>query len=370
MSGADVSTLKEPIGTGMAFGWLAAAILVTMAGALLAVRIGWWWIPGAAAVVVSQTAISTSWNDAKAGTVANVILAVAVLHGYLSHGPTSTRAEFRRLVRQTTADLVPLDGAECRVVTEDDLAHLPTPVAQYVKASGAVGRAHVEGFRAQIHGRIRGGPDEAWMQWVGEQVNTFGPPPSRVFFMDATMHGLPADVLHCYIGPTATVRVKAASAVAVVDAAGPEADQAETVTLLNDFCILVPAALVDVPIIWQAIDTHRTRATYTNAGHTVCADLTFDDDHQLIDFVSDDRYRASADGKAFPRQRWSTPVSGYRDIRGCHIAFGRGRWHPTDQPPFDYIEFFLDDITYLCRADATVASELSISESSRYSQTA
>lgn len=105
-------------------------------------------------------------------------------------------------------------------------------------------------------------------------------------------------------------------------------------------------------------------------GHTVCADLTFDDDHQLIDFVSDDRYRASADGKAFTRQRWSTPVSGYRDIRGCHIAFGRGRWHPTDQPPFDYIEFFLDDITYLRRAEATVASELSISESSRYSQTA
>src|SRR6185436_1132726 len=150
------------------------------------------------------------------------------------------------------------------VVTEADLMALPGPVAAYVRQSGAVGRSRVTNFRAGIHGRIRGGPGKPWMTFTGAQVNTYGSEPSRLFFMDATMFGLPVDVLHVFVGRSATMRVKACSLISMVNAAGPEMDKAETVTMFNDLCVLAPAALVDAPVNWESIDRHRVRGAFTN----------------------------------------------------------------------------------------------------------
>jgi uncharacterized membrane protein YphA (DoxX/SURF4 family) len=352
---AEVTELTEPISRSMGVAWLVAAIVVIAAGVMVLAGTRGWWIAAAVAALVSQAVIFTSWTDARAGTLANVLLLCAAVYGFAAHGPTSFRATFRRLADETVAAARSADERAGALVTEDDLAHLPSPVAAFVRTAGAVGQPHVVGFRAVISGRIRSGPDQPWMLWTGAQVNTFGPEPSRVFFMDATMKGIPTDVLHAYVGPTATMRVRVASLLPIVDARGPEMDQAETVTLLNDMCVLAPAALVDAPIDWTAIDDHHARASFTNAGHTVSAVLTFNDDHELIDFVSDDRFRfsSSADGRRFTPQRWSTPITDYRSFGGRRIGrSGRGRWHPTDAPGFDYLEFRVDEITYFESSDA------------------
>lgn len=91
---AEVTALPEPISTTMGIAWLTAAVLVLAAGGLLAVRALWWWVAGAVGVVVSQAVIVTSWRDAKAGTVANVVLLVAAGCTFASQGPTSYRAEY------------------------------------------------------------------------------------------------------------------------------------------------------------------------------------------------------------------------------------------------------------------------------------
>ena len=343
---ADVTALSEPITPGIGLVWLAAGILTVGAGVLLAVGIRWWWIVGAVALVLSQAVIISSWSDAKAGTIANVVLLAAVIFGYASQGPTSYRAQFHRLVGAALADSA---GATTgAVVTESDLAHLPDSVARYVRQSGAVGLPRVRNFRARAHGRIRGGADKPWMSFVAEQVNTYGPAPSRLFFMDATMVGLPVDVLHAYVGPSATMRVKVCSLVPMVNAAGPEMDRAETVTVFNDLCVLTPAALVDAPISWQVLDERHVRGSFTNGAQTVTAELTFNDADELVDFVSDDRTRASADGKSFTPQRWSTPIGGYRLFGDRRIgADGQARWHPVENDSgYCYLEFFVDSIAY------------------------
>ncbi len=278
-----------------------------------------------------------------------MLLLLAAAYGFRAHGPASFSAEFRRLTRRTLESTArTAAGTGGLVVAESDLACLPAPVADYVRAAGAVGRPRVTGFRADISGRIRGGADQPWMPWTGHQVNTFGADPSRVLLMDATMKGLPVDVLHAYVGPHASMRVRVASLAPLVDAHGADMDQAETVTLLNDLCVLAPAALVDAPVEWTAVDDHHARAAFTNAGHTASAVLTFDDAHELIDFVSDDRLRSSADGRTFIRQRWSTPIAGYRSFGGRRLgAVGAGRWHPDGEAAFDYLEFHTDGIAYL-----------------------
>jgi hypothetical protein len=225
---------------------------------------------------------------------------------------------------------------------------LPQAVATYVRRSGAIGQPRVHSFYAHIRGRIRSAPDAPWMAFTGEQFNTYGASPQRFFLLDATMAGLPVDVLHVFTDFSATMRAKACSLVPIVDAAGPDMDRGESVTLFNDLCILAPAALVDAPVQWHELDDHRVRGTYTGGAVPVTADLVFDDDGDLVDFVSHDRLRASRDGRSFTPLPWSTPVGNYRTLGQRRVAtVGEGRWTaPPPEGEFAYLEFHLDDITY------------------------
>jgi hypothetical protein len=337
-----VTPLRQPISSAMGMAWLAAAVSLVIAGVMLARAARGWWIVSAAAAAISQAVILSSWTDAKAGTAVDVILLVAAGYGLAAHGPKSYRAEYRHRV---AALAQPVNAA---AISDADLAVLPAAVAAYVRRCGAVGEARVVNFRARIHGRIRAGASKPWMSFTGAQVNTYGSTPSRLFLMDATMFGLPLDVLHVFVGPSATMRVRLCSLLPMVNATGPAMDRGETVTVFNDLCVLAPAALIDAPITWQALDPHRVRAEFTNGAHTVSAELVFNDEHELIDFVSDDRSRASTDGRHFTPQRWSTPLSAYRVIGARRIAtYGEAHWHaPDPEGEFSYLEFHVDEIVY------------------------
>jgi hypothetical protein len=340
---AAATQLTQPISTTVGLAWLAAAALLVLAGAMLIRKARGWWLMAAAAAGLSQAVILTSWSDAEVGTVVNLVLLVATGYGFAARGPRSFRAEYRRRVAVALAG-----SPHPPVVTEADLAALPKAVAAYVRRSGAVGESRVINFRARIHGRIRADASKPWMRFTGEQVNTFGPAPSRLFLLDATMFGLPVDVLHVLVDRSATMRVSLCSLLPMVNAAGPEMDRGETVTLFNDLCVLAPAALIDAPVTWRSIDAHRVHAEFTNGVNTVSAELVFNEIDELIDFVSADRSRASADGRRFTPQRWSTPVGAYRTIGARRVAtHGEGRWHaPEPEGEFSYVELDVDDVTY------------------------
>jgi hypothetical protein len=342
---AAVDQLKEPIGVWGGLLWLVAATLVLASAVLIALGApAWWWVVAVCAAAVSQVAIVSSWSDARVGTVVNVVLMLAAGYGFASLGPTSFHAQWRDQVAQALADVDPAPA----VVTEKDLADLPTPLAAYVRHSGAVGKPRVVSFYADFHGRIRAGPDQAWMPFTGKQVNTYGPRPQRAFIMDATRSGLPVTVLHLFADTTATMRAKVLSLFTVVDASGPEMDRGETVTVFNDLVILAPGAIVGAPVDWSAVDARHVRGDFTDGAQTVSAVLTFDAEHDLVDFVSQDRLRASADGKSFTPQRWSTPLTGHRVTDGRRVfTVGEGVWHPPQpEEPFTYLKFHLDAISY------------------------
>ena len=342
---AQVAQLTHPVGAAAGSLWLIAALTVLACAAFLAAGAGtWWWALALFAAAVSQAAVVTSWDDARAGTIVNVVLVIAAMFGYASAGPTSFHAQW---AEQATAAIVDVDPTP-PLVTEADLATLPQPLAAYVRRCGAVGRPRVTSLLATFHGRIRSGPDQAWMPFTGGQVNTYGPRPQRAFIMDATRFGLPVTVLHQFADARATMRVKLLSAVTLVDAAGPQMDRGETVTVFNDLVVLAPGAIVGAPVRWTTIDTEHVHGVFTNGTQTVSAVLTFDAQHDLVNFRSEDRMRASADGKSFTAQTWSTPLT-HSDVAGGQQGqvVGQGQWDaPPPQGLFTYVEYNVDSIAY------------------------
>jgi hypothetical protein len=339
----ELPQLTQPVSRGMGIVWLAGAFLcLSSVVALFAWPRGWWAI-GALALAVSQVVIVSAWGDAKFGTVANVVLLVGVTYGYLTQGPSSFRAEFERDAKAGMAR--PLSAP---LVTEADLARLPDPVQRYLRATGMVGQPRIRNCRFRFRGRIRSGPDATWMPFLADQ-QSFADEPTRLFLMHATLLGVPVQAFHRLTGGHATMRVKAAGAITIVNASGPDMDRAEAVTLFNDMCLLAPGTLLEPGIVWEAADAHTAKARFTNGAQTISAMLFFDGEGLLCNFISDDRLRSAPDAKTFVPQRFSTPVSEYRRFGAYRLAArAEARWHPPEGE-FAYGEFDVLEVVYNVR---------------------
>ncbi len=149
------------------------------------------------------------------------------------------------------------------VLTEHELSGLPAPVQRFVRASGAVGRPRPQNVRVEFDAKMWRKPGQAPMEATSVQYNFFGRP-ARLFLMRARMFGLPVRALHLYRHEQATFRVRVASLVNIVNQQGEQISAAETVTVLNDLCVMAPGALVDPRLSWRPIDDRNAVVTFSN----------------------------------------------------------------------------------------------------------
>lgn len=334
----SLATLQalQPITRPMGLLWLAAALLFLAAALMLYTLPRWWWLPAGLALVCSTVVIVAAWNDAKFGLIPNAIILLPAIVAALSVAPWSFQARFDRDVAEGLAHR-PADAA---VVSEADIASLPAPVQRYLHFAGVVGKPRVWNYRLRYQGGLRSAPGKAFMQGATDQ-QSFVQPPARHFLVRLSMAGIPAEAYHRFVGPEATFQVRLASLVQVVDAQGPELNRAESVTLFNDMWLLAPSTLIDAGIVWEEVDPLTVRATWSHAGNTITATLSFDASGALTNFVSDDRARAEdlqnlgatgmSPGGAVGssnRLRWSTPISAWRDFGGRKLPVSaQAVWH-------------------------------------------
>lgn len=97
-------------------------------------------------------------------------------------------------------------------------------------------------------------------------------------------------------------------------------------------------------IHWEPLDTHAARARSSLHGKQFSAVLRFNDIGELVDFVTEDRYRSV--GKASQQTKWSTPLRGYRNVNGvCIPSEDDARWH-LPEGEFPYIHVTIGEIRY------------------------
>lgn len=338
---AEVQQLTHTISKPAGVFWLLAALLFIVAAALVALKGASWWIPAVPALVLSQILIFLFWSDAKFGSIANALVLLPLFIAVMGSFPSSFSNVFKRevqkgLQRSTTPP----------IVREEDLAHLPKQVQKYLHVAGTVGKPGVQNVHVRCKGQIRTKVDGDWMDFTSDQYN-FLDDPSRLYFIESSLYGIPFQGLHMYIGPNAIMQIKFASMFLVVDAKGPEMNKSETVTLFNDMCVLMPAVLIDRSIQWEEVDSLTVRAKFTNAGNAITATLSFNEHGELINFSSDDRYQSS-DGKTYKQYRWTTPMKNYRDFGGMNLAsHGEATWH-TPEGELVYAKMTIELVEYNC----------------------
>ena len=322
------------ISTSTGYAWLISGLLFLAASWLFIAKKKNWWIVAVIAVTCSQILIASVWQDARFGTIANaIILFTSILAG----GSVCFEEIFRHDARK---NLKHNSFSTNDLLTEKDMHHLPEPVKRYLRYVGIVNKPKVKNFRVVFEGEMRDkGKD--FFPFVAEQYNFFASP-ARLFFMKGRMFGIEVPGYHKYTNAKARMDIRLFGLIPVIKKSGPVMDKTETVTLLNDMCLLAPASLIDKRIEWQPINDSMTKAIFTNENIAISAILYFNAEGQLINFTSNDR-TAIAYMKEFP---FSTPVTEYKNINGYNlISKGDAVWHYPDEK-FVYGKFTLKEIQY------------------------
>lgn len=253
----------------------------------------------------------------------------------------SLRNTYRDVVREGLMRTSPLPADR---ISEKDMDHLPALLQKYLSLVGVPGRERVNNAKIVFSGRMRSDKDKPWMQFTSEQYNFFDKP-TRAFYIKAKKMGIPAHGLHLFQNEKAFMKIKLAGLLNIVDVDGPEMDQSETVTFLNDICFFAPAVLVDMQNIrWEETDRHRLRSTYTNASQTISAELVFDDEGRLRNFISNDRYEIA--GKEAHLRPWYTPVKEYAVFGNNTLPRKAGAWYERPDEDFCYGEFTTLEVSY------------------------
>ncbi|MBK8878378.1 MAG: hypothetical protein IPN74_07455 [Haliscomenobacter sp.] len=187
-------------------------------------------------------------------------------------------------------------------------------------------------FILEFEGEIRGNDNAPWMPFTCEQYN-FLEHPTRLFFMNARMKGMPVTGYHHFIDGKAVMDIRLFSLFKVQSAEGTEMDTSETVTFFNDMCCMAPATLIDPRIQWLQSDSSRVLASFSNKGITVSAWLHFNEQGDLGQFYlqrplrySGRRYHekipVAHSDERFPDYSRRIPVA---TLRRCGLSvYGRG----------------------------------------------
>ena len=264
-----------------------------------------------------------------------ILLGIVLLVAILVYQSQNLLRKYKREIKKA---LLEEQGIKEEILTPKDLLHLPTAVQKYLTYVGVVGKEKVHSFKMTAEGEIKMTMDAAWSKIKIEQNNFVGNKLVRLFFLRMNMFGIPVYALHSYTDREASMLGKIAGLFPVINAKGKEMRISDTITLLNDMCLIAPATLIDRRITWEEIDETTVKAIFTTKYCTVSAILYFNDNDQLINFTTEERYYAGANN-TYETVSWSTPFYEYKKMNGLMLPkAGEATWNFPDRD-YTYCKF-------------------------------
>ena len=329
-----LSPLTERAFAGL---WASALILLTLAAGLRLFSRELWWAPALAGLLLSQALIVVSWQDAKFGTVLNVLLLLPALAG-------ATHAQFAGRIDHEVGTLLAAATArsEQRPLAATDLAGLPAPVRRWLEQSGIVGRAPIRTLRLRQRGELRTAPEAAFLPATAEQYFTVDPP-GFVWHVQARMFGvLPVEGRDLLAQGHGEMLIKAASLVSIVHARDEKIDHGSKLRFLGEV-VWFPSAALAPYVTWEAIDDSSARATMTSGKDPVSAVFHFDEQGRVVGL---DAERYLGGGPSAQLTPWSIVCTEWRRFEGILVpSRGEVRWI-LPAGTFSYYRWEVEDIEF------------------------
>lgn len=257
----EISQLTQEISKPIGSFWLFVTLLYLVVSILFIFNKEWWWIPAIAAIVISQSLIILSWQDAKFGTILNIVILVVIIIGFAVWNFTmQTNKEINTLLSDEKS-LVE------EIVTDEMLHNIPSAVQDWLVNIGIVGKSKIHTVQLKQKGLMKLEPDQKkWSPALAEQYVTTDQP-AFIWKVNMTMAPLiPVHGRDTFIDGEAEMQIKVAALFPVVNVAGNEKADESTLQRYLFEIPLYPSAALSPYIEWEDIDEFSAKATMTYNG--------------------------------------------------------------------------------------------------------
>jgi hypothetical protein len=328
--------------------WLISCLLFIVAAVFYIQHDQSWWMFGLIALIISQLLIVVYWKDARAGTIVNIIVLLAVVTGYGAWA-------FNNNVRNDIEAVLPPTKLPATVVTQPMLDKLPPTVQQWLLRANVVGKPVIHTVYLTQEAQMRTKPGGKWMASKASQYfNADNPGFVWTVKMDAApfVNIVGRDK---YENGKGDMLIKALSIIPIAHATGAETDQGTLLRYLAEMAWFPSAALNDY-VQWEQVNDSCAKATMTYGGVSATGLYCFSTQGDVTAFKAK-RYMVS--NKVSQLEDWQIDVDpkGYKTFEGIRIPATSTVTWKLKEGDFTWLKLSITSLRYnIDRPDFTAGN--------------
>lgn len=234
---------------------------------------------------------------------------------------------------------------ENEIFTEEDFSHLPVTIQKYIHNCGYIGTPKMSYMKIEFKDvAFKQGKNGPALTIDYTQYN-FAYEPSRMALIDSRMFGIPFEGYDYYQNGIGGMKGVIAKSITLFDQKGADMDKACLATFLAE-SMFAPSILLQDYITFEEISDFEIKATITYGNQTANGIFTFNEQYEVISFVTNDRAITNSDG-TMEYIPWSALCSDY-------VVSEYGIKHPLkmqavwnyDDGDFTYFDGEISSISY------------------------
>lgn len=274
--------------------WLLSSLLFLLAGIFVLLNKEWVWIPAIMAVLTSQTLVILTWHDAKFGSIPNILILIFAIFSFAAWN-------FNSLIEKELVSLQPETvSSESKVITEDMLVSLPTPVQKWLENSGILGKNQIQNAYFEQKAKMKLKPDQP--KWYPANVKQYvsTEQPGFIWTVQMKMFSI-VNVAgrDKFQNGQGVMTIKIGSLIPVVNNGNDGKTNQSTLQRYLMELIWYPSAALNSYITWEEVDKNTAKATMSYKGTSGSATFQFDEKGDLLK-VTALRYKDKED--AVPKE--------------------------------------------------------------------
>lgn len=307
---SEISPISQPISKTYGVIWLLTSLLFVSTSILILIRNEYWWLSGFLALIISQILIIIFWSDAKFGTLANVIILVAIIIGY-------SRFNFRNTINSERKTLFEnLNRQPPKIIDEEVLIGLPIIIQKWLANSGILGKQTISNVYLAQELKLKMKPEQSdWYSGRAEQYFTIEPPAFNWSVQMEISPALNVAGRDRFEDGKGEMIIKLLSLIPVAKAKNDQKVNQATLQRYMAEIVWFPSAALSQYITWEPIDDFSARATMEYKGTRGSGDFHFDSDGNFKKFVAM-RYK---DANAIKPVEWSVIATKTEEQNGIKI---------------------------------------------------
>lgn len=326
--------LSKPLGLI----WFFAFLLFVATIIQYLLKNEYWWLTAIIAILVSQTLIIIYWQNAKFGTIPNIIILVVSIVAFATFS-------FDRIVSREIEHLFSKAKIEDHSpVTTDMITHLPAPVQKWLTNSGIIGKEKINAVRLKQTALMKmKRRQEKWTNAKAEQYYSIEKP---AFIWKVNLQMMPFLKVvgrDKFVDGKGEMLIKILSLFPVVNIRNNEKINSGALQRYLGEIVWYPSAALSPYFTWEAIDDFSARATMKYNGTKGSGTFYFDENGNFVKFSA---LRFMGGDEDDTLEEWIITAKESRIINGITIPVQCEATWKLEDGDWTWLKLEITDIEY------------------------